>query len=364
MKIAGWMRVLLAVPAVLALVSGMLSGLARLGWPMPAQFAALVPVHAALMVGGFFGTLIGLERAVAVSANTARPWPFLAPLLSGVATLALIAGATQTLAATLMSAAALIMSAACIHVWRKQKVAHLAVLALAALAWFAGNLVWLATESVLLAVALWAGFLVLTIAGERLELSRFVPTPQRARRVFACIVALLLAGAVIAIVHQAGLRLFAFALLALAVWLLRHDIARRTIRSAGLTRYMAVCLLSGYLWLGIAAALGLAGAFMPGHALRDAALHALLLGFVLAMVFGHAPVILPALTRLGFRWHRGFYLPLLALHITVALRLISGMLASFSLRQHAGLGNALVILMFMGFVVVSVRRGVTTRSTR
>ena len=43
----------------------------------------------------------------------------------------------------------------------------------------------------------------------------------------------------------------------------------------------------GYVWLALAAVLGLLG--------QTVAWHTLWLGFVMAMVFGHAPIMLPAL---------------------------------------------------------------------
>ena len=38
-------------------------------------------------------------------------------------------------------------------------------------------------------------------------------------------------------------------------WLGRYDVARRTIRGHGLTRYMAAALLTGYAWLAVAGGL-------------------------------------------------------------------------------------------------------------
>ena len=35
----------------------------------------------------------------------------------------------------------------------------------------------------------------------------------------------------------------------------RHDVARRTVRQSGLTRFTAVCLLSGYFWLAVSGVL-------------------------------------------------------------------------------------------------------------
>ena len=321
---------------------------------MPDAIIRLTGVHGALMVGGFFGTVIGLERAVALGMR----WPYAAPMLSGFAAVALIIGAAPIWAMASLCLAAMIMSAACAGVWRQQPVAHHAVLTVGALLWLAGDLAWAVNGHVATAVPLWAAFLLLTIAGERLELSRFMPTPPGARIVFGFIVVTLLAGALGTLADEAaGLRLFAAALFALAVWLLRYDIARHTIKSAGLTRYMAACLLSGYTWLGIAAVFGMAGTLQAGSSLRDAALHALQLGFVFSMVFGHAPIILPAVTRLRFQWHRGFYLPLAVLHLSLVARVLAGLTEWFVLRQYAAIANAVALALFMLMVITSLRRG-------
>ncbi|MFA9441808.1 hypothetical protein ACDA63_19435 [Uliginosibacterium sp. sgz301328] len=348
---AARLRWLLALPAVVSLVCGVMSGLARLGWVMPLWVIQLIVVHGALMVGGFFGTLIGLERAVAL----ARPWPYVAPLASGVGGLALVAHATAV-GIALMTAGSLAMTLACASVWRRERAAHLATLCAGALAWLAGNGVWWATGSVAAATPLWAAFLILTIAGERLELSRLVPTSPAARRTFFGIVVLLASTGLAAAVSALGLRAFAATLALLAIWLLRHDIARRTVRTPGLTRFMAVCLLSGYAWLLVAAALGVAGAFDNGAVLRDAALHSLLLGFVFSMVFGHAPVIVPALTRLRFAWRPVFYLPLALLHATLIVRVGAGLGGDYGWRHWGGVGNTIALIVFALLVATAVRR--------
>lgn len=355
------LRLLLVLPAVASLVCGILSGLARLGLSMPNFIIGLINVHGVLMIGGFFGTVISLERAVALSTNKATWWPYGSPFFSGLAATAMIAGAPTMVASILLCLAALIMLMACVSVWRRQKVAHHAVLAMGALAWLLGNIVWALAGMLTPAVPLWATFLLLTIAGERLELSRFMPTPPATRVAFIIIITALLLAATIAAttpstpwVIPAALQLFAVALLGMALWLFRFDIARHTIKSGGLTRYMAVCLLSGYFWLAVAGLLGIGGALQNGSFLRDAALHALLLGFVFSMAFGHAPIIMPAVSRLKFRWHVGFYIPLTALHLGLGARLLAGLAGWFALRQYAAIGNAIALLLFMLMVVASL----------
>jgi nitrite reductase (NO-forming) len=45
-----------------------------------------------------------------------------------------------------------------------------------------------------------------------------------------------------------GNRIAGLGMLALALWLGRFDVARFTVRKAGLSRFIAMCLLAGYAW--------------------------------------------------------------------------------------------------------------------
>ena len=199
---------------------------------------------------------------------------------------------------------------------------------------------------------------MLTIAGERLELTRFMPTPPAAQRRFMLIVGAILAGAALSLwFADGGLRVFAAGLLTLAAWLLRYDIARRNARQQGLTRFIAVCLLSGYVWLAAGAAFGIAGAFEPGHPWRDAALHAIFVGFVFSMVIGHAPIIFPAVMRVRIPYHPAFYLPLALLHLSLFVR-VAGLLAGSPGWQGRGAAlNAAALLVFVLTLLGSVVRG-------
>src|SRR5690606_12931994 len=121
----------------------------------------------------------------------------------------------------------------------------------------------------------WLAFLVLTIAGERLELSRFLPPSPGAKAAFGAILVVVVVGLGGSTARWGGI-VFAAAMLALSAWLLRQDIARRTVRGRALTRFIAVCLLAGYAWLAVGSVVALlAGGFVPGNSAYDAALHAL-----------------------------------------------------------------------------------------
>lgn len=338
-------RLPLLVMGMVALVSGVLAGLARLGVAVPAWAANHAGGHGALMVAAFFGTVIALERAVALN----RGWPYLAPLLAGLGGLFGLAGWPQ--APVLTSFAALLFVLGNGLILRQQAVLHLTVLALGALCWLLGNLLWGVRGEAAAAVPWWMAFLLLTIAGERLELTRFLPTPSAARHGFAALVALLLLGAAL------SLPLLALGMLLMAAWLARFDIARRTVRQQGLTRFIAVCLLAGYGWLGVAGLAGLSGAFSPGAPWRDLALHAFFVGFVFSMVFGHAAIIFPAVLRVKIPYHPVFYLPLAVLHATLLLRVGAGLLGSLEMQQAGGLGNAIALLLFVLVMLSAVIRG-------
>lgn len=344
---------------MLSLLGGVLAGLARLDWNVPTLAAAQAGNHGALMIAAFFGTVISLERAVALG----RLWAYLAPAAAGLGGVAALLGSPARLVQFLAIVAASVLLLASVQVLRRQIASFTLVLALASFCWLVGNLLWQFSGLTSFAVPWWLSFLVLTIAGERLELTRFLPTPPLARRFFLMIVLLISGGAALACLREdIGLRVFSAGLLALALWLLRYDIARRNVVQRGLTRFMAICLLTGYFWLAVAGFLGISGGFLPGDAWRDATLHTVGIGFVFSMVFGHAPVIFPAVARVRIPYHPVFFLPLLALHSSLLLRVAGVLINETAWQTLGGLFNALALLLFVGTLMISVWRGAQGKS--
>lgn len=348
-------RIPMLVLGFASLIIGVGAGLLRLGWNFPLPSAASVAFHGPLMVCGFFGTVISLERAVAL----ARRWAYLGPVSAGLGGAALIAGLPVAAGQSLLSLGSLVLFAASASVFLRQRALFTFTLALGAACWLMGNLLWLGGLPIYAVVPWWIGFLVLTIAGERLELSRFLPPSPVAKRLFAAILAVLVAGiAASAGFADAGTLALAAALLALALWLMRQDIARRTVRETGLTRFIAVCLLSGYAWLAVGGAVILAsGGLVPGGLAYDAALHALMLGFVFSMVFGHAPIIFPAVVRVAVPYHASFYLPLALLHLSLIVRLAGDAAAVHEWRSAGGVLNAVALAAFILSTISAVIRG-------
>jgi hypothetical protein len=359
----GDLRPLLRVPFLGMGFAGLLvgagAGLARLGWSVPAAPAAVTSLHGALMVCGFFGVVISLERAVAIG----RYWAYLGPFLGGAGCVAAIAG-LSAIAAWFFVAASLVLLAASMDIVRRQTALFTFTLALGAACWSVGNWLWAAGSSVHDVVTWWLAFLILTIAGERLELSRFLAPSRGAKSIFAAIIVVIGAG-LVGTTSRWGVQPFAIGLLALAAWLLKQDIARRTVRNRGLTRFIAVCLLSGYVWLAVGGAIILAsGGLWPGTPSYDAALHALGLGFVFSMVFGHAPIIVPAVLRVNVPYHPTFYGPLALLHVSLVVRVAGDASGQFAWTRVGGLLNALALAAFMVSTVGAAVRGKRSASVR
>lgn len=347
-----WLRAPLLAGAGLTLLAGMAGGLARLGWPLPAAPGQLA-WHGGLMVAGFLGTLIGVERAIALD----RRWPFAGPLLTSLGAVALLAGLPSALGQFLITLGSLLLVAVNAAIARRQVAAFTVTMGLGAGAWLVGNLLWLAGWPPLPVVLWWGGFLVLTIAGERLDLSRLRRPSTAGQALFMISIGLLLGGLGLTLASpDAGTRPTGAGLAALALWLTRYDIARRTVRQPGLPRYAALCLLTGYAWLGLAGGLALLhGAVTAGPA-YDALLHSLFLGFVVSMLFGHAPIIVPVILGRPLVFRPTFYLPPALLHLSLALRVGADLAGWLAGRQWGGLLNALALLAFAAQLAIAIGR--------
>lgn len=343
--------------AVFALLAGLWAGLLRLSWTLPLLHPTLPMAHGTLMVSGFLGTLIGLERAVGLGAlGPGRRWAYGAPALAGLGGLLLAFGVPGSIGPLLLTLGSAVFVAAMVTIARFQPLLYTRILAAGSLCWLVGNLLWLTGRPIPEVVLWWANFLILTIVGERLELNRLLRLSAAKRAAFLIGIALLLVGTVLAtwVAYGLGVRVVGLGMIVLAVWLLAFDIARRTVRKTGLTRFIAVALLAGYFWMGVAGLLALRFGGVTAGPSYDALLHSIFVGFVISMIFAHAPIIVPAVTGLAAPFHNGFYVPLALLQASLALRVAGDLWAGFVVRQWGGLLNEVAILLFMVVLVATI----------
>jgi len=337
--------------AILALLSAIWAGWVRLGWYWPVPEAGFTLIHGPLMVSAFLGTLISIERAVALG----QRWMYVGPLLTGLAGIALILGLGATVGAILITLGSLGFVGIMIVIIRRQLALYTVTMFIGVLAWLTGNILWLFGFPIYHIILWWMAFLVLTIVAERLELGRLVRQPRIAEELFIIGTSILLLGTIISVfVYDLGVRTGGLGLLALAIWLLRFDVARHTIRQKGLPRFAASCLMTGFIWLGISGILGLLFGGQIGGLKYDAILHTVFIGFVISMIFGHAPIIFPAILNLPIRYMPIFYIHLVLLHLSLMIRIIGDLLVFMPLRMWGGLLNGIAILIFLIVTAYSI----------
>ena len=358
--------VALRLPALVAggfaLAAGLYAGVLLLSVPVPRPAQSLEQVHGPVMVFGFVGTLIALERAVALGAR----WALLGPACSGTAALVLILDGPGPAGHGLLMLAAVVLIGVYRALWRRQPSAALLGQATGAFAWYATALLWLAGFTVAETVPWLAVFVVATIAGERLELAHVGLRDPNAPRLFLAALLLLVTGAAASTVApQPGTQLFGLGLLAVTAWLVVHDVARHLVRAAGLPRYIAVGLLAGYGWLAVAGLLWAGGGTVLDGPRYDAVLHAVFLGFTMSMIFVHAPVILPAVLRRPLPYHRLLYVPLAVLHGSLLVRVGLGDGAGWEpVWRWAGVVNVTAVVSFAGCAIgLSLARRSTKRGS-
>lgn len=340
--------------AALAGLAAMWGGLARIGWWADRWSLRENAAHGALAVLGFIGTLIAAERATALR----RAWAFGAPIASGLGALALLAFSSPRPGQVLFLAGALVLVGIFAVIYRLQPNLHNAVLGLGSLLWAASVGLWLGGFALYRVAPWWAGMLIAAIVGERLELSRLARASSAAGGWLVISIAVFVGGLVGSLASFGfGVRIAGLGLVMLAIWLARHDVARRTIRGSSLTRFMAVSLLFGYVWLAAGGVLWLwfGGVVAGWH--HDAMLHAVFVGFVMSMVFGHAPVILPAVLGGSIAYRRRFYAHLVLLHASLVLRVAGDLMAAAAAVRWGGLLGAVAILVFVASTVAARRSG-------
>jgi len=346
-------RIPILMAGLMSLMFGMYIGLSRLGWNFPLSSATQFALHGPLMVCGFLGTVISLERAVAIGER----WAYSGPLASAVGAVLLIAGVGPSIGALFVVIASAILSVASIKIFFRQRELFTFTLLIAALCWLLGCVLWLCGFNLAQVMPWWMGFLIITIVGERLELSRFMRPTYGSKILFVFALLLFLAGASFASLDAwPDFHLLSASLIAMTLWLMRNDIVRHTIKQQGLTRYIAAALICGYAWLLIAGIIGLSLPQLNAGSSYDAFSHAIFLGFVFSMIFGHAPIIFPAITKVKIPYHPSFYLPLVLLQVSLLLRLSGDFFYMANLRKAGGILHAITIVLFILVLAVSVIR--------
>lgn len=345
-------RVGLIALAGVSLLTGINAALLRLGLWAPVASPRIADLHGPVMVLGFMGTLISLERAQALRA----PMAYLAPALLATGSLLLILGAPVGLGKLILIDGAVAFAVVGAALWRRAPLPLVAAQGLGALLAAIAAGLWVVADLATI-LPLLSAFLVITIASERAELAQLT-MGARATSILVASTTVVAAGATFALVlPDTGARVLGLGCLIIAVWLWRDDVGRRMIRADGLRRYNAAALLMGNGWLAVAGIVWLTDGQPGVPGAYDTAVHGVFLGFGLSMIMAHAPIIFPAVIGRPLRYRPAMWVPLGLLHAGMAARITGALGEHQFLYQIGGVVTVVSVLSFAVTVVFSVVRG-------
>lgn len=350
---------LFLLPAGISLLVGINAGLLLGDLAAPLTRAGLAERHGMLMVLGFLGTLISLERAVALR----QAWGYAAPALLGAGGIVLVVGGPERVGGVLLIDGALVFIGVYAVLFGRQRDEATAVGALGAVSALVAAVLWLRLDVFDLLPWL-ATFVVLTIAAERVELARLHRRPGSERVLLALSTVVFAAAAATLVAPGPGTRVFGVSVLVLTVWTALGDIARHTIRTTGLPRYSAAAMLLGYGWLTAAALVWAVGGTPGSRGAYDFVVHAVFLGFAMSMVLAHAPIILPAVIRRPLPYHPVLWALLLLLQVALVVRLVAGDLAGHAAIWRLGTYGTAVALVLLPVTAISLVVLGARRTTR
>lgn len=337
---------------IFSLLAAIWSGWIRIGWNFPAS--GLASQHGTLMVNGFLASLIFLERAVSFK----NKWILLLPLLNALSILAF--------AFHLISAAEIIFVVGsigyllmCIYFIFRFKELYYLVFLIASFCLVTGNIILYKTSFYPSAVNWWIGFFLFTIVAERLELSRFLSLNNLKRLLlWICLGVVLFALAWP--FHFYGNIFLSIGIGMTALWLLKYDMARHSVKVKGQHRYSGLLLIAGYGWLLIMSLLMIVqDKLVFGY---DAILHSFFIGFVFSMIFSHAVIILPAITKIPVKLYRPIlYAWFILLQASLVVRILADIIGDVLCRKIGGMANGVSILLFFISVAMIMKNELLKR---
>lgn len=339
--------VILAIGGV-SLLTGLNAGLLRLGlWaPLPAD--RLADLHGPLMVLGFLGTVIALERAQALR----HPLALLAPALLGSGSALLVFGGPHFLGKMLISEGAAGFVIMMVMLWRRTRADLVAAQVLGALVLLIGTVMWFWSDVAGLLPVLVA-FLVVTIAAERAELAQLSMGARAVPRLVVLTAALSMTSVAAVLWPEWGSRLVGALCLFTAVWLVRDDVGRRMLRTTGFRRFNGAALLAGYVWLAVAGLTWVLVGRPESTGSYDLIIHAVFVGFAFSMIMAHAPTIFPAVLGRALPYRPVMWGPLVILHLGMLYRAMGDVAGVEPLWQAGGVVTVVAVLSFLGSSIFS-----------
>ncbi len=276
-------HILLFPLIVFILIISIYGGVLRAGIELPV-IKPLVSKHGFLLLYGFFASLISLERVVGIKKSR-----FLFAPISFIIGSFLLLFDFNEISFGFFVVGSMLFCGIYIYILIRSFLIPTFILFLGSLS--------LLLSSVLLFIyplnklsILYITFFVLTITGERVELSK-IYINKAFVKLSLVPTSLLFVLSILSLINDIFIKLYAFGLILISIIFFKFDVAIKTVKLSGIRRYISLGVILAYAWLLISGLLIL----IPTGFYYDAFLHTIFLGFAFSMVFSHAYIIFPAL---------------------------------------------------------------------
>ena len=159
------------------LLTGMLAGLIRMGWEFPVSTMAIH--HGAIMVGGFLGTLILLEKVIPLK----KKLLFAFPIINALSLLMIVPGLYHLGLFFLIIGSMGLLLVFLLYFRRQPTDLSMMFMIAGACCQIVGHTMLITKQFYPVTFPWRMGFILFIIVGERLELSKFLPVTRQNKNV-------------------------------------------------------------------------------------------------------------------------------------------------------------------------------------
>ncbi len=331
---------------LLVLVSGITGGFLRTGcFVFPGQGISMA--HGLLMTGGFMGSLISMERNLEMKQ---KGWAIVPVLSMSSAVFFILGELTVGLVLLILSSIGLI--AMVYFQSMNHPKAGKWMMLIGALCWLTGNLLVYKSNMIAMGSSWWEAFILLTILGERLQLSSERSWANRYLAVLLVLFGIFFFGMFLPF-HGNGTIFMGYAIVGIGTWFLVSDLHEGVLSNSSENRFCKLAILLGYTWLighGIWLLIGSSHPYF-----YDVLLHTFFLGFAFSMIWGHAPKLLPLFLNLrGTVFYDKLWWGIMVFEFSLASRMVASILEIPPLRKVFVVINGLVILLMFIMLLVGL----------
>jgi len=348
---AGW-----GIPLIfLVLLGGVFGGFVRIGW-LQYSLQGISVSHGLLMTGAFMGSLISLERNMAMRS----PWWGMVPFVCISSTIFFYLGELSIGLMALLTASTGLAIMLYLQLASHFKIGK-CLMFIGALSWLMGNIMVYKSNMIPMGSIWWEAFILFTILGERIELGEIGIKFIGETLLFWLFLGLFIVGMVLPF-HGIGPFIMGCSIIGIGLWFLVKDRKSMVFSRNGRNQFNSMAILLGYIWLIVHGLWMILGRDQPFF--YDVMVHSFFLGFAFSMIWGHVSSLFPMICGLnGNAFHPRFWWGLAIFETSLLGRIGACVLESSFWRQFFSVANGIILLILFMLIIFHLVMRVNNKKT-